>query len=312
MTFDVLSSMNIAGVTLFRLQQVEGLYKELEERKATRSKVEYYFTITPSVVKYIFDTRSDVGAVTYLDSDLLFFSDPQPLFDEMTLKKGDVAIIGHRFPPHLDHLKAYGTFNVGWVTFRRTTMGMACLVDWQQKCIEWCHDYIDNNRFADQKYLDDWPAQYEKVVILDHPGGNVALWNLQPDTIVKKSNGLHINGRPLIFYHFHGLSQISRHNYFTSIRGYQTRLDPTVRRYIYGRYIALLRRAQIELKRSDIHPLIRFNYADEDISLAQQKPFDGVFLWSGYLICLSIDSPLQNSMGQILKVFIRTLWNRQI
>ena len=35
---------------------------------------------------------------------------------------------------------------------------------WQEKCIDWCHDYPDNGRLGDQKYLDEWPKLFRKYI----------------------------------------------------------------------------------------------------------------------------------------------------
>lgn len=279
-SYDVLSALNLQGVTADLLENVESRYPELSELREARSKVEYIFTLTPSWVRYVFEAHPSIDQLTYVDSDLLFFADPQPLFEEFAKKNGHVAIIAHRFTPSLQHLSIYGTYNVGWVTFKRSSEAWTCLLDWQQKCMAWCHDYVDGDRFADQKYLDAWPTQHQGVIVLDHPGANVALWNLQAGTIRRKRGRIEVYGRELIFYHFHGLSQIGRRTFFTNTRIYDTTLDSVVRHTVYGRYMAALRSQQRKLRSSGIRPLIRYKHSKDDIAFAKRNPLSGLFLYS--------------------------------
>ena len=279
-SIDVLKALAIPGITAIPLSQVEAAFPELEAAKASRSRVEYYFTITPTWVRFVLDGFADINNLTYVDSDLLFFSTPQPLFDEFDRKNGHVAIIAHRFTPSLQHLAIYGTYNVGWLTFRKSAEAYGCLLDWQAKCNEWCFDHVEGDRFADQKYLDAWPHQHPGIVVLDHPGANVALWNLERNSVRRHKRQLTVHGRPLIFYHFHGLSQINSRTFFTNTRIYDVSLNFIVRHSVYGAYMTLLRSRQRRLRQSEIRPLLRYKHTDVDVKFAKRHPFFGLFLFS--------------------------------
>ena len=112
-----------------------------------------------------------------MDADLFFFADPQPILDEV----GDdsIGLIEHRFPENLADLEKYGRFNVGWMTFRNDPIAVSCLQIWREQCIEWCYDRLESGRFAEQKYLDEWPARFPRTRIIQHRGANVAPWNLE-------------------------------------------------------------------------------------------------------------------------------------
>ena len=176
-SFEALQHLRLPGIQAIQLDAFEAGDHQLLEAKKNRSQVEYYFTCTPSLPLYIFRKFPEVEMITYLDADLYFFDDPSPLFEEM----GDqsIAIIGHRFPPALRSQERFGIYNVGWLSFKRDEHAVACLQWWRKKCIEWCYDRLDNGRFADQKYLDVWPEKFQKVVVLQHHGANVAPWNLE-------------------------------------------------------------------------------------------------------------------------------------
>jgi len=67
--------------------------------------------------------RAAPGAeiVTYLDGDLWFLADPEPVYREMGLSS--VLIIPHGFAPVMKHRERYGVYNVGWVSFRADARG---------------------------------------------------------------------------------------------------------------------------------------------------------------------------------------------
>ena len=76
-----LSRLSLPHVTLIPLREVET--RELLAVKPARSTGEYCWTMTPFSFKAVFDRDPDVERVTYLDSDLFFFSSPQLLLREL-------------------------------------------------------------------------------------------------------------------------------------------------------------------------------------------------------------------------------------
>ena len=81
--------------------------------------------------------RPELDEVTYLDADLMFFSDPEPIFEE--LGDASVLITPHRFSPELAHHAINGIYNVQFLTFRRDERGLEALNWWHDRCIEWCY-----------------------------------------------------------------------------------------------------------------------------------------------------------------------------
>ena len=57
--------------------------KSLQKVKSDRSRIEYYFTCTPSLPLYILKNYPEVDIITYLDADLFFFSNPAPIYNEL-------------------------------------------------------------------------------------------------------------------------------------------------------------------------------------------------------------------------------------
>lgn len=202
---DRLKLTNLRSISLTDIEQWE---PRLREAKKNRSLVEYYFTLSPLLPLYLFATQKNLESIVYLDADLYFYSSPQPIFDEFS--DYSILITEHRYPPYLENKTIYGRFNVQCQAFRRDATAMTCLDRWRDQCIEWCHDRFENGRYADQKYLDEWPELYgDALVVLQHKGGGVAPWNWARYPLQMRDRAIWVEDDPLIFYHFHGLKLFS-------------------------------------------------------------------------------------------------------
>lgn len=209
----ILNSLNRKSIKTISLSDIEKSFPKLLVAKKNRSISEYYFTLSPFLPRYLLDRNESLNSITYLDADLEFFSSPIPLFDDG--KNCSIGIIEHRFHPSFDQSKHCGRFNVGWVYFRNDEIARKCLCKWCNQCLEWCGDTPSQNRFADQKYLDLWPHEYKNVHIYNHPGANLAPWNLNNHNIQVSNNLVLTDSLPLIFYHFH-MIRIMERNYIYS------------------------------------------------------------------------------------------------
>lgn len=241
-----LTQLALPGLTPIALTDLESADPDLLTAKADRSLVEYYFTLTPALVLFLLQQIGEGELLTYLDADLFFFAEPEPLFEE--LGANSIAIIAHHFPPHLRHLESHGIYNVGWLTFRRDAVGLACLSWWRERCLEWCYDRVEDGRFADQKYLDDWPTRFAGVVVVRHPGANVGPWNLAQATLERQADRIYVNQQPLVFFHFHGLKSITSALSDTHLRNFQSRLTSFQRRCLYQPYLRAWHAAATELE----------------------------------------------------------------
>ena len=131
------------------------------------------------------------------------------MFDEWGSKS--ILITQHRFSKDYEQNLINGKYCVQFVGFKNDEVGMTALNWWKNQCINWCFDRLEEGKFGDQKYLDDWPTRFKKVCDLEHLGGGVAPWNVQQYDFVKvnekwtgKVKNEHVNF-DLIFFHFHGL-----------------------------------------------------------------------------------------------------------
>jgi hypothetical protein len=196
----ILVRLALPHVTCIPLAEVED--EALLAAKKNRGVAEYCWTLSPCLPWYVLQNNAHIDFITYIDSDLLFFSPLQPLFDEIGAQS--IAILEHRFTPRLRHLEVNGRFCVQWVSFRRDEEGMACLARWRNQCIEWCYYRLEDGRLGDQKYLDEWPERYRSCHIIQNVGAGVAPWNYAQYRFGQDARGrITVEDTPLIFYHFH-------------------------------------------------------------------------------------------------------------
>jgi hypothetical protein len=240
MAEELLGRLDLPLLTTVGLRELEAHDRELAATKADRTPLEYCCTATPALPLYMLDTRPELDEITYLDADLYFFNDPEPLFDE--LGDDSILMIEHRFPAHLGHHEVNGRFNVQFLTFRRDQDGLACLHWWHDRCIEWCYFRLEDTRFADQKYLDKWPTLFEGAHILRHKGGGVAPWNVSGYDIREKDGNVMIDEDPLVFFHFHKVRLRLDGGYDWQAPGYI--VSTSTRKLIYEPYLQALDKAK--------------------------------------------------------------------
>lgn len=206
-TNDILNKLNLAHATIIPLAQLED--EELLSIKPGRTLTEYCWTATPKTIYYVIK-KFNADSCTYLDADVYFYSSPKVIFDEM----GDssVLITEHRFSPEYRHeIKKSGKYCVQFITFKNDIYGMEALNWWKDQCIIWCYNRVEDGKFGDQMYLDDWTARFKKVHELQHLGGGLAGWNISQYEFynqdgkfygVEKKSGSIFD---VVFYHFHYL-----------------------------------------------------------------------------------------------------------
>lgn len=227
-----------AGLMIIRPGDLEAAYPQLLDVRDSRSRMEYMFTLTPWLTLHAMTLAPSAEWVTYLDADLWFFSPVDVVFAE--LEGASVGIVPHRFPADQVWREKYGRYNVGWVSFRADAAGRACLAWWAQSCLEWCYDRPEPGRFADQYYLNDFATVADAVQVISDPGVNTAPWNLAGHTVSSDPDGKPlVDGRPLVFFHFHGVSREGRRFRFKHAT-YRVRTTSTIRDTIYRPYVSRL------------------------------------------------------------------------
>jgi len=222
------------------LPELEAAVAVLSPLKYERSQVEYYFTCGPAFIYYVMEQYQEIDILTYLDADLYFFSNPQPLFD--LFKGHSIGAVPHILSQHHEKVPHanYGKYNVGWLIFRRDVDGLACLKWWQDRCIEWCYERLEDGKYADQLYLERWPELFNGFYAFDYHGANVGAWNVGDYQLSIRNNKVFVDDDPLIFYHFHGFRKISNNIYNSNMALTLKSPSSILKHNVFTEYINLL------------------------------------------------------------------------
>jgi hypothetical protein len=237
---DYLDEGKLPGVFTLTMSEIEAAEPLLRPLKASRSRMEYIFTSTPLLMRWV-ATKQDQPetVVIYLDSDLYFFDDPSLVLDAMG--SGSIGIIEHKYPARLaNRLAKYGRFNVGWVGIRADAPGRECLDWWAASTLDWCFDTPADGKYADQGYLDQFPQRFQSVVVLESKGFNLAPWNTGGHALTVSGTTVIVDGvDPLVFFHFHGLRRVG--NWFVSSQLiYGAQMGRVLRNAVYAPYVGIL------------------------------------------------------------------------
>lgn len=232
----ILERLQLPRLRLLRLAELEQADPALSIARTRRSWVEYVWTLTPMLILHVLE-RAALRRVTYLDADLYFYSSPAPIYEEFG--SASIMLIPHRFHRIVERAtRLNGIFNVGMMTFCRDDNGLQALRWWREQCLDACHANHRDGKFGDQKYLDDWPARFAGVKVITHRGANVAPWNVGQYRVLRESDGVTIDGVPLIFFHFHKLDILGGRWFRIGMRISRVR-----RRVIYPPYLKALAEA---------------------------------------------------------------------
>lgn len=249
-----LKSQALKHLTIISLQEFED--PTLLEVKLHRSAGEYCWTCTPSSILYCLKTFK-LDSCTYIDADLFFYNDPRILIHEMGDKS--VLITEHRYTKEYDQQAISGKYCVQFMTFKANVQGLQVLSWWRDRCLEWCFARVEDGKFGDQKYLDDWTERFDGVHELAHLGGGIAPWNFQQYEFLK--NGDHIYAIEkstrhvfdVIFFHFHEVKL-----YENSVVSYSPySCSKSVFKIFYNQYTKLLLESSAKI--SSIDPRLNSN-----------------------------------------------------
>ncbi len=250
----ILHRLCLPNLVVIPLREVEINTPELLSAKANRSKVEYFFTLTPWLIKIALSKFPQAKRVTYLDSDLYFFSSPSPLWQEA--EKAPMIFVEHRFSPGYRDKIRFGKFNVSWNTFSKNALSQQALQWWCDRCLEWCYDRIEGEKFADQGYLTILERRFGGVHTLKYPGINIAEYNVENLELGFEHSIPIANKLPIIFWHMHCLLEKQNGDYVPILR--EDLIQHPVINWAYSKYVQRLNQITTKLESLNI-PIDRGN-----------------------------------------------------
>jgi len=249
-----LDNLQYSNLVSIDVRIIEEAYKELLEVKQVRSKREYAWTLKPSVILYIFENFDYADHVLWLDSDMQFLCSPEPLYDEWSGLS--ILLSEQYYTGAYEYLvSGYGKFQAGLIGFKRNENGLESLRWWQERCMEWCSDKADNGRWADQKYLDEFPQKFKDVGVVNNSGINLTPFTIyrlnteQGKVVMKKPDGLYIDDVQIILYHYYGFRFYDHNEYDLSC--YWMVFDEETIKLLYVPYIMECQEAIREIQDFD-------------------------------------------------------------
>lgn len=223
------SSYNIVAI---HFKDVERRWPELVATKNNRKIKEYIVSFKPFLPQYLFETCG-IENVIFIDADIAFWGNTSLMFE--LFNSCSFFAKDHEIDPP----REAGKFNVGLLGFKNDDKCLDWLKWWQKKCIEWCFWYADNGRFAEQGYwniLHDNPSRFSGFLPVEHPGVNLAPWNISKHLVdVDNDGNLLVDGKKLIAYHYHEF-ELRGSGYFPT--GWA--LPPNAKTLLYDPYYKLI------------------------------------------------------------------------
>lgn len=240
LTADYLHSLGHQNLIVITLKDMKDMYPVLIRLEQERTRGEFSWTLSSFSIQYCI-RKFNLAACTYVDSDICFYNDPQLLLDELGDKS--VLITEHNYTPEYDQSATSGKFCVQFMHFKNNENGNKVLEYWRSKCEEWCYNRMEDGKFGDQKYLDDWESRFEGIVYnCRNIGCGVAPWNVQKYEVTSENGVLFVTERitkikkPIVFFHFHALTEVGKRKWCFS----QYRLAEAEKEFLFKQYVKKL------------------------------------------------------------------------
>lgn len=239
---EMFSSLGMINVRIIPVGQIET--EELKAVRASRTRREYCWTLTPFLYDAVFSRDASASRVTYVDADVWILGDLAPIFLDFDKSGKSIQITEHAFSPDRDVSAEYGKYCVQFQIATRD--GSSRLLSrWQEQCLEWCHGTPEDGRFGDQKYLDEWPSLYPDAV---HVAG-------AKHHFLGPWNALRFPYSEGLVYHFHQV-RVNPGNPRVRLGSYD--LPEPLRKNLYKPYIAELREVHRLMQSNGFEPVDQF------------------------------------------------------
>ena len=223
-------------IKLVDLQSDKTLNESFEKFLASRTFAESIFTIKSHFVSHVLNDLADSDWVVYVDADSIFM----PNYEARRIPGSDKHII--LSPHYRSHLaqssSASGEYNAGYIGFRKSEVGLMAVNYWRDSCTDWCSVQKDDDRYADQKYLEGLAIKWPEATFFAEFGINCSTWSFESNQRVEGNQDVvELKGKSILTFHFHSLSQ-SRIFTYMGINRYGDVLNATeIGKLLYRGYI---------------------------------------------------------------------------
>lgn len=181
-----------------------------EDMKLRYDVMELNTAIKPFCFTHFFNAGAD--EVVYLDPDLYFLQRMDAVRDALASGAEAVLtphihkpILDDKSPGDIDMLRA-GVYNLGFLALRRSPAAEHFASWWGERLRTGAISDIARGLFTDQKWCDLLPCFVPHTTVLQHPGYNLAYWNLMHRPVHRQGEAWTAAGQPVVFVHFSGAS----------------------------------------------------------------------------------------------------------
>lgn len=185
--------------------------KDIEKMKFQYDVTEYSTSIKPFAIRYYLSKGYEL--VAYLDPDIQFYSEFKELNNDKYCAYVTPHIEGMNDLHNADseaNIMKHGLFNCGFIAFRNLEKSLEFLKWWSDRLIDYAFDDLSFGIYTDQKWIDFITIYMnKKLCIIQNPGCNLAVWNLNNRILLSKNEGYKVSNNrspmyDLVFVHYSG------------------------------------------------------------------------------------------------------------
>ena len=159
-TYNKLEELNNSSIEVYSIDDIENdsMFEILKNNNESRpidtsdGQSPFHWALASFFTFFIMRTKQPSHCL-YIDSDIIFYRDPQMLFD--SVENHSIGIITHKHMKLNKWAKDVGYYNVGVIYFKNDEIGYKCLKWWSDVVADknnpWFEDF---GTCGDQKYLE--------------------------------------------------------------------------------------------------------------------------------------------------------------
>ena len=171
--------------------------------------VELSTALKPFFIAHLYRSDPPVGAVIYLDPDILVYGSLGGVTEK--LQTHNIVVTPHSCtfddsPTNIYYetgMLTTGVYNLGFIATSRSKTTFAFLEWWQKRVRANCYYDPGSGLFVDQLWVTLAPLYFPGVFVEKDPGYNMCYWNHFERTLSRENGRYMVNNKhELIFYHF--------------------------------------------------------------------------------------------------------------
>ena len=243
-------------IKIYELKELPSIHRMFTKFLLTRTFAESIISIKPMLINEFIKQIPADDSMVYFDADMFFFDSLSRV--KSVIQNSELVLSEHLFPKSMEGSQIYGIYNGGFVIFRNSKKSIAVLQRWNKLCIEWCELSLYQDKFAEQKYLEQFVV-FDGVKVIRDPGINNGQYYFRENRktrFSKSQKKFSLDNFGLICFHFHGIT-IHRNFISTGFNRYGLIRKPlTVLFRVYLPYMRLIKRELIHVSEINTTDLV--------------------------------------------------------